>query len=256
MFYEKEISTVREHILNHELYRVMASVEDVQTFMEYHVWAVWDFMTLLKGLQQKLTCVSVPWVPKGDPKIRLMINEIVMGEESDEVVGGLSHFEWYLMAMDEVGANRAPIDCFIEALRAGRETRAALAEAELPQAAASFVAHTLDIVSRGQVHEIAAAFTVGRENLIPDMFPMMIKSLRQPGRQQVDMFCAYMERHVEVDGEEHGPLSRKMMALLCEDSQQKVSQAYGVALEALEMRKQLWDGALAGISIRDKALAV
>ncbi len=91
----------------HPLYRELSSLERLRRFQQYHVFAVWDFMCLLKALQQQLTCPTVPWLPVGDPEVRRLINEIVLGEESDELPGGrvLSHFELYLEAMRESGAD-------------------------------------------------------------------------------------------------------------------------------------------------------
>ena len=39
---------------------------------------------IYKALQQKLSCVAVPWVPEGDPSLQRLINEIVLGEETGE----------------------------------------------------------------------------------------------------------------------------------------------------------------------------
>ncbi|MEY5131442.1 MAG: hypothetical protein RL734_1509, partial [Bacteroidota bacterium] len=93
-----DIESLREQLINHDLYTSMKTGDDLRRFMETHVFAVWDFMSLLKALQKNLTCVDLPWMPKGDPEIRQLINEIVLGEESDIDEDGviMSHFEMYL----------------------------------------------------------------------------------------------------------------------------------------------------------------
>ena len=58
-------------------------------------------------------------IPVGDTLCRRLINEIVLGEESDQFDGRvLSHFEMYLAAMDQAGADRAPLERFLDALAA------------------------------------------------------------------------------------------------------------------------------------------
>ena len=96
------------NIAHHKLY---SAIEDMRVFMQYHVYAVWDFMSLLKSLQRNLTCVNVPWFPIGDADTRYLINEIVTGEESDVDQNGIrkSHFEMYLEAMDQCGADTSGI---------------------------------------------------------------------------------------------------------------------------------------------------
>ena len=77
------IEPLRQEIINHKVYAEIKDLEDLKIFMNFHVYAVWDFMSLLKSLQNNLTCTSVPWFPVGNTKTRHLINEIVVGEESD-----------------------------------------------------------------------------------------------------------------------------------------------------------------------------
>jgi hypothetical protein len=87
------------------LYAKVKTIEDLQSFLENHVFAVWDFMSLLKALQSKLTCTTTPWFATANPETRYLINEIVVAEESDLTIDGRrqSHYEMYIEAMKDWG---------------------------------------------------------------------------------------------------------------------------------------------------------
>src|ERR1700719_1600954 len=127
---EEQISEARRAVIEHPVYAALTSPYAIRTFMEHHVFAVWDFMSLLKSLQRNLTCVEVPWVPTGPTGSRHLINDIVLVEESDELRGGfISHFELYLDGMAEAGADTVPIDGFLRLLRERRPVPQALSDA-------------------------------------------------------------------------------------------------------------------------------
>jgi hypothetical protein len=161
---QSDVEVARHQAINHPLYASLTSVARVQSFMSVHVFAVWDFMSLLKALQQRLTCVEVPWSPRGDTLCRRLINEIVLGEESDQFDEGvLSHFEMYLRAMDQAGADRAPLEHFLAALAATGDVSRSLSHAGVPGAADQFVRSTWRVIDRGEAFELAAVFAFGRE---------------------------------------------------------------------------------------------
>jgi hypothetical protein len=102
---EKAVDEARRKVTAHPIYQSLETIEAVNTFMSHHVFAVWDFMSLLKSLQRQLTCVELPWVPSGPTGSRRLINDIVLVEESDELQGGfISHFELYIKGMHQSGA--------------------------------------------------------------------------------------------------------------------------------------------------------
>ena len=239
---KSEIQDVRAELIAHDAFTWVDSLEKAQHFMEYHVWAVWDFMVLLKGLQRELTCTDMYWVPKGNAAVRRLINEIVWGEESDEDQDGraMSHFEMYLEAMEEAGAQTAPIRNFIVDLQNGIEPKVALAKSHAPSGAKSFVASTLEVVERGQPHEMAAVFTFGREDLIPDMFMEIVAGLKAKFPDKLARFTYYLERHIEVDGDVHGHLAEQMVEQLCAEDENKWLIARDASQAALLARITLW----------------
>ena len=245
-----KIETLRKAITQHEVYASIQTIDDLKIFMRHHVYAVWDFMSLLKSLQKHLTCTNVHWLVTGSAETRYLINEIVVGEESDVDLDGKrkSHFEMYLDAMDQCEADTAEVMRFISELTKGKSVREALDLVKVPGGVKDFVRFTFDSIDSNKLHIQSAIFTFGREDLIPDMFLSLVKDLdsKFPGR--VSLFKYYLERHIEVDGDHHSHLAMKMTSNLCGESETNWSEAEKAVCEALERRIALWDGAVREIN--------
>jgi hypothetical protein len=243
---KEAVDPARRAVVSHPLYSRLGSMDAVVTFMEHHAFAVWDFMSLLKTLQGRLTCVQVPWLPSGPTASRRLINDIVLVEESDEFgTGFISHFELYLDGMRQAGARTAPVEAFIALLRAGEPVVSSLKEAGVPAAAAEFVTTTWEFIEHAPVHCQAAAFAFGREDLIPDMFDQVVALNAEHG--QLSLFADYLKRHIQVDSEEHTPMAMQMLADLCGEDPGKWLQCEETVNTALAARMRLWDGILAEI---------
>ncbi|MEV4555497.1 DUF3050 domain-containing protein [Kitasatospora sp. NPDC049285] len=242
----ESIEEVRREVVTHPMYLSLNTLEKVRTFQETHVFAVWDFMSLLKALQRQLTCVSLPWLPEGPTASRRLINEIVLVEESDELGDGyISHFELYLDGMATAGADTTAVTAFLTALRAGRPVDQAAKDAGIPQAAAEFTGVTFGIIEDAPVHCQAAAFAFGREDLIPEMFEQVISIDDAEGRLTV--FKDYLARHIEVDGEQHTPMAMQMLIDLCGDDQARWDECGETVRAALRARVALWDAITAAL---------
>jgi hypothetical protein len=253
---KEAIEPVRQALIRHPLYQQVSTLEDLQRFTEQHIFAVWDFMSLLKALQQQLTCTSVPWLPVGNAGTRYLINEIVTGEESDVDENGnrSSHFELYLRAMQELGADTDVMSNFIKLIQKGCPINEALQSSHSPESAGRFVQHTFNVIGDGQAHAIAAVFTFGREDLIPSIFIEMVREIaaRFPGK--ADVLQYYLERHIEVDGDHHSHLAYQMTAELCGEDEQKWQDATQAAVDALQARLELWDGILTSLQAYKQVL--
>ena len=241
---EKSLRPLRERLIEHEVYRRIRTENDLRSFMEHHVFAVWDFMSLLKALQIRLTGVTLPWTPQGDRNTRRLINEIVLEEESDEDGDGgyVSHFELYRAAMAQCGADTSRIDAFVDRLRQGDPVYQALETPGVPKAAQDFVTTTWRIIQSESTQSIAAAFTFGREDLIPEMFRALVADLHDRFPGPWDRLRYYLERHIHLDEDRHIPLARRMLAHLCGDDKAKWQEADEAARTALNARIALWDG--------------
>jgi hypothetical protein len=242
-YIETELKPLRNQINAHAMYGQLSTIEDVKLFMQNHVFAVWDFMSLLKALQSSLTNTNVPWTPKGNGSVARFINEIVMDEESDVNEKGevKSHFEMYIDSMDQIEANTAPIKKFTNAIHNGASIDTAAEMIEMHPTIKAFLDLTFGVIAEGKPHCIAAAFTFGREDVIPDMFLEIIqqsKTSAEDGRYSKLLY--YLNRHIELDGDEHGPISLKMVENLCGDDNTKWTETLLTAKSALQQRIELW----------------
>lgn len=239
---EGTIEQLMEELTSHKLYEGLKTVDDVKLFTEYHVFAVWDFMSLLKALQTSLTCTDTPWIPKGNTNTARFINEIVLGEETDVDADGnfKSHFEMYLDAMDDVGASTTQIREFVKLLEGGMSVSDALEGCGANDAIKEFVGFTFEVIETGKDHMIASAFTHGREGLVPQVFIEILNKSSYLTNNSYRSMKYYLERHIEIDGDEHGPLSLKMIEELC-DTEEKTLEADEIAKKSIKQRIKLWD---------------
>lgn len=247
-----DLGNARDRLVHHRLYALVNSPDRLRQFMEYHVFAVWDFQCLLKALQRKFTCTAVPWLPTPDREARRLVNDLVLDEESDDLPEGghASHFELYLESMEAAGADTRPIERTLAGLRDGATLAEALAAARAPAAAAAFVRHTFTVIDSDSTPAIAAAFTYGREDVIPDMFRHLVTSLAERDAATWSRFRFYLERHIAHDDAKHAPICHRVMARLCGDDPAAWAEASRAARGCLEARIALWDAIAAAMEDR------
>ena len=220
--------TLRAGLLDHPIYAEVASIEDLRRFMEDHVFAVWDFMSLLKRLQQDLTCIKVPWFPAENARAARLINDIVIGEETDVDPNGsyVSHLELYLRAMADIGASTRQFETFRSLARVGTSVERSMVRTGTPPHVRAFVAHTMTLAQSGSTEEVLAAFFYGREDIIPEMFRRLLDTLYDAkGNARLRHFIYYIDRHIELDGDSHGPMGRELLSDLIANSPNRGERA-------------------------------
>ncbi len=248
---------LRQNLLNHSIYGSLTGLPAMRLFMELHVYAVWDFMSLLKTLQQHLTCVKSPWIPPADPVAARMVNQIVLGEESDIDTSGnpASHFDLYLQAMQQIGADTTIINEFLCQMQSGKPWPVAARIAGVPESARSFMTQTFAIIETENSVAVASAFTLGRENLIPGLFRSIVEGLDNHGQNHADQFLYYLDRHISLDEDEHGPIAFDMLERLCGNDSQNWRIAENAAVSSLRTRLQFWNDIQQEIAMKCNVLA-
>src|SRR3981081_3537402 len=240
------LNTLRAQLLDHPVYAEVASVEDLRRFMEDHIFAVWDFMSLLKRLQQDLTCTKVPWFPAENTKAARLINDIVIGEETDVDPDGsyVSHLDLYLQAMADIGASTLQFDRFRSLVLLGVPVEVALRRIGAPPHVQAFVAHTMALANSGSTEEVLAAFFYGREDIIPEMFGKLLQTLygARHNSDRLRNFIYYIDRHIELDGDSHGPKGRELLEELVAKAPDRGERALRAACNSIKARIALWDG--------------
>jgi hypothetical protein len=248
-----KIAPLHSALLNHPIYAEVDSLSRLREFMQIHVFAVWDFMSLVKRLQRELTSTSLPWMPPLRSRIARFANEVVLGEESDLGADGepSSHFELYLRAMDEIGADTTLVKGFMSQIDLGVHWEDVLEEMNVPPGVADFVNETLGCAIHGSLVEVASFFFFGREDVIPEMFERLLKSWGN-AKAEVPYFAYYLERHIELDGDSHGPWAREMLTALAGQSESNWKEAASAAERAITSRIKLWDSVLAYAKHREE----
>jgi len=245
------ISSFKNKLETHPVYDAVSTIEDLQCFMEHHIYSVWDFMSLIKYLQTITAPTTYPWIPSGDGSIRRFINELVLEEESDETtIEGqyLSHFELYLKAMDEIGANTSNVLNFIKEVK-NQGIGNALEYSYIPKPSKDFTATTFKFIDSGKPHQVAATLALGREHIIPCMFRSILKNIGVT-EEQAPIFHFYLNRHIHLDEDFHAPLSLRLLNSLCASEEIKTKEAVEAGETAVQARLEFWNGVLQAIKLK------
>ena len=238
---------------SHELFKSCEkfSQQELKVFMEYHVFAVWDFMSIVKSLQNHICPSGSPWLPNEYTKngIAHLINEIIFSEESDFDNKGnyYSHFDLYLLAMKDVGADTKKILKFINNFKNSGEVIYNASSQDYPKESIDFINNTFQCIKTNKIANIAGIFTYGRETTIPSMFKHILEKIDNDNILYKNLRL-YINRHIEVDSSRHGPLSMQLFKYVCKNDQEIYDEAIEHALEAIKKRISLWDGVLKKIS--------
>ena len=244
----EQINALQIELNNHKLIsgELINNIHDLQTFMEHHVFAVWDFMSLIKFLQNHFCPSTICWVPhhrsKKEHRCARLINEIILAEETDYDFNGkdiVSHFDLYCDAMEEIGADVNQVNKWISSLSQGKMPVTSNYES-IPVASAKFVKSTFDHIRTGKPHVIAAVFAFGRENVIPDMFEGLLTQLNL-SKIDCPRFHYYLSRHIEIDANEHGPASLALVEDVCNQQPELIMEAENAAICAIQSRLKFWD---------------
>ena len=240
----QNLEPLKSKLKNHNLYNIINTQEDLKIFCESHVFAVWDFMSLLKKLQVELTSMNIPWMPSNNSEVSKLINEIVAGEETDETLDGsaISHYEMYINAINDIGVDTNLISNQISSLNDINTIIDDINKLDIDDYIKEFLKFTFRIINNDKTHEIASAFTFGREDLIPDMFIPLLEKINSSDNTRIDKLIYYFKRHIEVDGDMHGPMAMKMLSFLCSDDETKINESLVASKDALKVRIALWDG--------------
>lgn len=219
---------------------LMSSKDQLAVFMEHHVYCVWDFMSLVKGLQHSIAPSSWPWRPTQHTTngCARLLNDIIKTEESDYVAGRyLSHFDLYLEAMEEVGANTRTVKTFVNSVF---DIGLYRAMSIVPEPSRRFMESTFGFIGTNKPHVMASAFAFGRETVIPGMYMNMVKKLGIT-EQQAPKFYLWLNRHIEVDGESHGPASIDLVNILCNNDEMLFKEAELAGHKSIQDKIDFWD---------------
>lgn len=239
-------------LFNHQLFAKIKTIEECRIFMEHHIFAVWDFMSLAKKVQEIFAPIKTPWEIPIEPKYTRFINEIILSEESDQLEDGrvMSHCEMYLEAMREIGASTQMFEDFLRALQV-YDLHSIDVRQFIPDPAYEFMKHTFSIVNSKQPHMITASFCYGRENIIPGMFLSLLDS-NGITNSQAPIMREYLKKHIDLDGDIHGPMAIQMTEYTCQNINQKKLEVEATKLHTIQARIRFWDGIYQAINEKDR----
>ena len=246
---KKELEPFHLRLDQHPINESIDLLEKLKVFMAHHIFSVWDFMNILKTLQLEFTCMSIPWRPVDYPELARFIHEIVLEEESDDISGSItSHFSYYVHALSVIDPDNSIASSFLQDLESEKSYEDLIQASYIPKAAQEYLKANYQLIYQKPILEVAAVFAFGRELLIPRLFRHLLDQFKAFEHPEIKDFVLYLERHIDLDEDHHGPLAEKMVLSLM-GSKKDIETVKRVAKNALEARVLFWDGILNALKI-------
>lgn len=234
---------IARRAVEHPIFPRLKSLEAVKVFMEHHIWCVWDFMYLAKSVHSSLSGRGA-WSPSPCPETLADFNDILATEETDIGPTGKlgSHFEFFVEAMEQAGADTIPVRAFQRQVELGEAPLLAMRKSKAPTSAIQFVSATMNDAS-GPTHIRAASFCLAREDLVP----RLLRRLRRYvpwNHPRLEMLKWYVDRHIELDTVHHGPTGRRILAAVIAGDSNRRAEASAAAELAIAARVKYLDAIL------------
>lgn len=242
-----EIENETINLINHPLYNSIKTESDIKMYMFNQVWCVWDFMTLVKSIQIQIIPPNILWTPPKFPELGAYIYEVLLTEETDKGYNSetnSSHFQTFLKAMKESSVDTSSVDKFIELLENGNQFEIAIDSCGIHKEAKEFITTTYEF-AKSDLHISIAVFCLSREGVIPDMFMNLLANVSLSNNYKI--FNWYLNRHIYLDSQSHGPLSIKLFKTIV-DTKQKQEEALQASLKALKARNKYFNYILDSIN--------
>jgi hypothetical protein len=240
-----KLTPLINQIAHHRVVTHITTIEAVRRFMEQHVFAVWDFACLIQGLLQRIALPRIPGLANHPPAGIRLLYELAASELADDHPHKpdtcISHFHWYLEAMDTCGADRHPMTHCLQQLQAGHPIAQALQQPSVLPSTRQFVQQTFDTL-QGNTPALVAHFTFGREALVPTLFAPLLTQIQQYPLPGCALLIAYLTRHIAVDSEDHFPKAAQLLEQVCGHEPQRWQQAFQGAQAALRARINFLEG--------------
>lgn len=226
-------------LANHKLYERVNDELSLRLFMEHHVICVWSYNFLLREIHQELVGLIHPLNSQSQKEAIRLVSEMILEEELEEQQDGslLSHFEIYLEAMQDLGANISPIVSFFDLQDSGQNWQTALKHARFPTAVSRY-ARKMNRFAQAPLHEKAAALFYEGEPFIPDTFLLRIGQLGNTVK--IGRLLDYFERHIEGLRSPGFSASGRLVEILCNNDEKMSLEAEQSAEEAMKNRVELW----------------
>jgi hypothetical protein len=106
---------------------------------------------------------------------------------------------------------------------------------------AKFVEYNIKTAITKPITDVVAIFYFGRENLIPQMFERFIN---QSSIKSTQYLKYYLQRHIEIDSEDHGPKMLKLLNFVTNNNTQNIKNCINIGIDSIIKRTELWDNIL------------